>query len=163
MRNHYLPELFLKIIFILNTPAKCLSFFMQFEVIFKWQKIYLHPTVWVTGWSYMRNNAEVKWSEVAQSCPTLCNPMDCSLPGFSIHGIFQASVLEWVAISFSRGSCWPRNRTGASCIAGRCFTLLATRELFIFSFFLHFLCISVHIHLVRYVFYVIFILRFVSS
>ena len=43
-------------------------------------------------------------NEVAQSCPTLCNPMDCSLPGSSIHGIFQPSVLEWVAISFSRGS-----------------------------------------------------------
>ena len=43
-------------------------------------------------------------SEVAQLCPTLCNPMDCSLPGSSIHGIFQARVLEWVIISFSRGS-----------------------------------------------------------
>ena len=43
-------------------------------------------------------------SEVAQSCPTLCDPMDCNLPGFSVHGIFQARVLEWVAISFSRGS-----------------------------------------------------------
>ena len=43
-----------------------------------------------------------KWeSEVAQSCPTLCDPMDCSLPGSSVHGIFQARVLEWVAISFS--------------------------------------------------------------
>ena len=41
-------------------------------------------------------------SEVAQSCPTLCNPVDCSLPGSSVHGIFQAIVLEWVAISFSR-------------------------------------------------------------
>ena len=40
-------------------------------------------------------------SEVAQSCPTLCNPMDCSLPGSTIHGIFQARILEWVAISFS--------------------------------------------------------------
>ena len=43
-------------------------------------------------------------SEVAQSCLTLCDPMDCSPPGFSVHGIFQARVLEWVAISFSRGS-----------------------------------------------------------
>ena len=43
-------------------------------------------------------------SEVAQLCPTLCDPMDCSLPGCSIHRIFQARVLEWVAISFSRGS-----------------------------------------------------------
>ena len=42
--------------------------------------------------------------EVAQSCPTLCDPVDCSLPGFSIHGIFQARILEWVTISFSRGS-----------------------------------------------------------
>ena len=41
-------------------------------------------------------------NEVAQSCPTLCDPMDCSLPGSSVHGIFQARVLEWVAISFSR-------------------------------------------------------------
>jgi len=40
-------------------------------------------------------------SEVAQSCPTLSDPMDCSLPGFSIHGIFQAKVLEWGAIAFS--------------------------------------------------------------
>ena len=44
------------------------------------------------------------YCEVAQSCPTLCNPMDCSLPGSSVHGIFQTRILEWVAISFSRGS-----------------------------------------------------------
>ena len=47
-------------------------------------------------------------SEVPQSCPTLCDPMDYSLQGFSVHRIFQARVLEWVAISFSRGSSWPR-------------------------------------------------------
>ena len=62
-------------------------------------------------------------SEVAQSCPTLCDPMDCSLPDFSVYGIFQARVLEWGAISFSRGSSWPRDRTQVSCIAGRCVTL----------------------------------------
>ena len=45
---------------------------------------------------------EVKWSEVAQLCPTLCDPMDCNLSGSSVHGIFQARVLEWIAISFSR-------------------------------------------------------------
>ena len=43
-------------------------------------------------------------SEVAQSCPTLCDPVNCSLPGSSLYGILQARVLEWVAISFSRGS-----------------------------------------------------------
>ena len=42
--------------------------------------------------------------EVAQSCPTRCDPVDCSLPGFSVHGILQARILEWVTISFSRGS-----------------------------------------------------------
>ena len=67
-------------------------------------------------------------SEVAQLGPTLCDPMDCSLPGFSIHGIFQARVPEWVAISFSRGSSRPRDQTQVSRIVGRRFTLLATRE-----------------------------------
>ena len=43
------------------------------------------------------------WSEVTQSCPTLCNPVGCILPGCSVHGILQARILEWVAISFSRG------------------------------------------------------------
>ena len=60
-------------------------------------------------------------SEVAQSYPTLCDPMDCSLPGSSVHGIFQARKLEWVAISFSRGSSQPRYWTQVSCIVGRCF------------------------------------------
>ena len=61
-------------------------------------------------------------------CPTPSDPMDYSLPGFSIHGIVQARILEWVAISFSRGSSWPRDRTQVSHIAGRCFNLWATRE-----------------------------------
>ena len=69
-----------------------------------------------------------KWSEVAQSCLTLCNPMDCSLPGSMVHGIFQARILEWAAISFSRGSSQPRDQTWVSCIADRCFTIWATRE-----------------------------------
>ena len=47
----------------------------------------------------------------AQLCPTLCNPMDCSPPGSSVHGIFQARVLEWVAIAFSRIAIWPSNPT----------------------------------------------------
>ena len=67
-------------------------------------------------------------SEVAQSCPALCDPMDCSLPGSSLHGIFQARVLEWVAISFSRGSSQSKDRTRVSCIPGRCFNLWATRS-----------------------------------
>ena len=57
-------------------------------------------------------------SEVAQSCLTLCDPLDCSLPGSSLHGIFQARVLEWVGISFFRGSSQPKDQTQVSCIAG---------------------------------------------
>ena len=59
---------------------------------------------------------------VAQSCPTLCNPMDCSPPGSSVHGIFQARILEWVDISSSRGSSQFRDPIHVSCIAGGFFT-----------------------------------------
>ena len=65
---------------------------------------------------------------VVQSCPTLCDPMDCSSPGSSVHGIFQARILEWVAISYSRGSSPPRDWTQVSCVAGQVFTVWATRE-----------------------------------
>ena len=60
-------------------------------------------------------------SEVAQWYPTLCDPMDCSLPGSSLHGILQARILEWVAISFSRGFSRPRDQTRVSRIPGRRF------------------------------------------
>ena len=53
---------------------------------------------------------------VTQLCPTLCNPMNCSPPASFVHGIFQARILEWVAIPFSRGSFWPRDQTLRSCI-----------------------------------------------
>ena len=89
------------------------------------REIQIHTTM---RYNYKPIWSEVKWSEVTQSCPSLCGTMDCSLPGFSIHGIFQARVLEWGAISFSRGPSWPRDRTRVSRIAGRRFTLWATRE-----------------------------------
>ena len=60
---------------------------------------------------------------IAQSCPTLCNVMDCSLPGSSVHGTLQARILEWVAIPSSRGSSQPRDRTQVTSIAGRFFTI----------------------------------------
>ena len=61
--------------------------------------------------------------KVAQSCPTLCDPMN-----YTAHGILQARILEWVAFPFSRGSTQPRNQTQVSCIAGGFFTSWATRE-----------------------------------
>ena len=67
-------------------------------------------------------------SEVAQSCPTLCDPVDCSPPGSSVHRILQAGILEWVAISFSRRSSQPKDWTQVSRIAGRLINLWATRE-----------------------------------
>ena len=57
--------------------------------------------------------------ECTKSCSILCDPMDCSLPDSSVHGISQARILEWVAISFSRGSSRPRDWTPVSCIIGR--------------------------------------------
>ena len=65
---------------------------------------------------------------VTQSCLTVYDPMDCSLPGSSVHGILQARILEWVVIPFSRRSSQPRDWTWFSRIAGRFFTVWATRE-----------------------------------
>ena len=65
---------------------------------------------------------------VAQLCPTLCHPMDCSPPGPSVHGIHQARILERVAMPFSRGSSQSRDQTQVSFIAGRFSTIWAARE-----------------------------------
>ena len=63
---------------------------------------------------------------VTQSYLTLYDPIDCSPSGSSVHGISQARILEWVALPFSRGSSWSREKTQVFCIAGRFFTILAT-------------------------------------
>ena len=81
---------------------------------------------------------------VTQSCLTLCDPMDCSPTGSSVHGILQVRILDWVAISFSRVSSQPRDWTQVSCIIGRFFTIWATYPpipyiLIAFLFFLFFL------------------------
>ena len=76
---------------------------------------------------------------VTESCMTLCEPMDYSLPGSSVHGILQARILNWVAMFFSSGSSWPRNQnfiSCISCIAGRFFTVHSayeTRKIFFAS------------------------------
>ena len=59
---------------------------------------------------------------ITKSCPNLCDPMDCSPPSSFVHGIFQARILEWVVISFFRGSSRPRDWTHVSCLAGGFFT-----------------------------------------
>ena len=65
---------------------------------------------------------------LTQSCLTLWDPMACILPGSSVHGILKARILEWAAISFSRGSSWPRDWICVFCIAGKFFTIWVTRE-----------------------------------
>ena len=87
----------------------------------------LHTWRELSGVSFMRR----EWHTLAQSCPTLFDPMDRSPPGSSVHGILQASILEWIAISSSKGSSWPRDQTHTSCIsciAGGFFTPRALRE-----------------------------------
>ena len=91
-----------------STINKCCLkyFFWIFFKKFYWSIIALQCCV---GFYYTERRISYtthihKRSEVTQPCPTLCNTMDCSLPGFSVHGIFQERVPGWVAISFSRGS-----------------------------------------------------------
>ena len=95
------------------------SFFLSFfEKLWEnWESLLCHLKVKV--------KVKVKFTQL---CPTLCDPMYYSPPGSSVHGILQARILEWVAISFSRGSSQPRNQTQVSHIAGRRFNLWATRE-----------------------------------
>ena len=65
---------------------------------------------------------------ITQLCATLCDSKDCSPSGYSVHGILQARILEWVAIPFSRGSSWLKDWTQVSHTAGRFFIIWATKE-----------------------------------
>ena len=87
-------------------------------------------------WFFLWILNSTKWSAVARSCPSLCDPMDCSLAGSSVHGIFQAIVLEWIVISFSRGSSWPRGRTHVTCIGRQILYHWASREALILQILL---------------------------
>ena len=85
-------------IFSLFFPV--LSLFEDLFVTERWKKI---PYLW--------KSSACMHAKSLQLCLTLCDPMDCSLPGFSVYGILQARIMEWVAISFSRGSSRPRDHT----------------------------------------------------
>ena len=86
----------------------------------------LQLSIW---WPWWGPESEM-WVKVldAQSCLTLCDPMHCSPPGSSVHGILQGRILGWVAMPFSRGSSQPRDQTQVSWIVGRFFTIWAIRE-----------------------------------
>ena len=96
--------------------AKSWTRLSDFTFTFQWEDVFSH------------GSAVQCCAKSLQPCPTLCDPMDCSPPGSSVHGIFQTRILECVAISVSRGSSRPRDRTQVSHIAGRCFNLCTTRE-----------------------------------
>ena len=89
-------------------------------IILKHKSNYNTPCLAVFQWLFIAFRILSKFSVSCKSvshsilCLALCDPMDCGLPGSSIHGIFQARILEWVAIPFSRGSSWPRDRTCVS-------------------------------------------------
>ena len=92
------------------------------SIVHVWVCVYVYECVYMCVCTYCNTDIctsqRKSESEVTQLCLTLCNPMDCSLPGSSIHGIFQARILEWVAISFSRRSSQPRDWTQVSRIEG---------------------------------------------
>ena len=86
-RLHPSPPLLIPRQQLLHFLLKCLSHF--------------HPLLWPP---ILKPRDHLSLACIYQLCPTLCNPMDCSPPGSSVHGISQARILEWVSISFSRGS-----------------------------------------------------------
>ena len=107
----------------------------QDYIIIKWHRLHLNSGLCNSRASAlniytMLPLGTLSWSEVkvAQSCPALCDPMDCNPPSFSIHGIHQTRLLEWVTISFSGGSSQPRDRTWVFCTAGKFFAVWVTRE-----------------------------------
>ena len=105
----------------------CLPFHVQNKEFIYILYIYIYIYIYVIIIIYVK-------VLVTQLCSALCDPTDCSPPGYSVHLILQARILEWVAISFSRGSSWPRDQTPASCIAGWFTTDWATREALLLCF-----------------------------
>ena len=87
-----------------------------------WNRIYLSIYLYI----------DISCCLVTQSCLTFCDPMDCSSPGSCVHGISQARILEWVAISFSKGSSQPKDQTCVSCIGQQILYRGATWEAFYF-------------------------------
>ena len=101
--------------------------FLLFPSIFPNIRVFFNEVLlWMKWPNYLEMFCQWTESFRTQLCLTPCDPMDCSPPGSSVHGILQARILEWVAIPFSRGSSQLRNWTKVSCIVGKFFTTWAT-------------------------------------
>ena len=130
-------------LFKMNSSFAPLPITKKETLIHYWWECKLAQPLWKTMWEFLKKQeVELPYDSavlitgkvlVPQSSPILCNPMDWSPPGSSIHGISQTRMLEWVAISFSRGYSQSRDQTQVSCISGRFFTIWATREAPVFS------------------------------
>ena len=125
-QDHFLPSVCLYRVFgrgcvklfVQTCPVKCAILEVQTPTL----RLQGLSTPWRSyGW-----DPGSKWKLLSHI--RLCNPMDCSLPGSSVNGVLQARTLKWVAVPFSRVSSRPRDQTQVSSIAGRFFTIWATRE-----------------------------------
>ena len=120
--------------------------FLPHIYILGWLNIYIYIYWYICIYIYIYTYAVL--CLVALLCPTLCDPLDCSPPGSSVHGILQARILEWIAMPSSRGFSQPRDLTCVSCIAGGFFTSWPTREahlylyLYLWSIFILHVCTS---------------------
>ena len=103
-RHHYQPVWFVEM-----DGLRQIFYPFSYEVCSFWYK-----AAWVMRW-FFSNKTTFKMILWSSSCPTVCKPRGCSPPGSSVRGILQARILEWVALSFSRGSSPPRDRTQVSC------------------------------------------------
>jgi len=101
-----IPHFHLQVFFVMTLVYEVYSFSPQTFLKCKEGNGYSEIASWCLGFIFLNHQ---KVSEVAQLCLTLCDPMDSSLPGSTVHGIFQARTMEWVAISFFRGSSQPRD------------------------------------------------------
>ena len=128
--------------FIREVVSASSNRFYFFRKGFKWCGVKCR--IWMSLVGYLNSNISSGWLDlwesflakldwwfncccsVTKSCLIPCNSLDCSMPGSSVLEVLQARILEWVAICFSRGSSWPRDWTGVSCITGRFFTVWAT-------------------------------------
>ena len=115
-----------------NLASEVVVYALHLASLHTYNRITLLSPEWVTICPLIGSG-----SGVTQLYLTPCEPIDCSLPGSSVHGIVQARVLEWVAISFSRGSSWPRDWTWVSRIVDRCFTIWATRKVSLYRSWVH--------------------------